>query len=678
MKRLTLLLLVLACVGICLCASEQSAKAGAEKSAKEGAEKSAKEGVEKSAKAGEGISVKAGKNDLLWDFTEKAPKSSSKDGLCYLIKCTDAVGINNGLKGIKLDSKGYCYFTKAPVAGRLKLYFGDRTTNKATSLLVYTWSGDTPRAETLIAETGELTEYGLQVVELDETQNNIYITRGGQQVETVLQKIQFKEGFDATPEPCVIIYRDQHGKELGRVVTEEGASLTEMAYREQDLPRWSEEEKYRGWFYLNGRKAKVGDKIVSNTTIQARVTPVAKAVVGSVQDYPLSSPTFYAEDQDLMSIEGRRVRLRLAGEKTVVVFHFSNGETHTKRFSGRKEVTLPTEPTLERITVYNVPAFMMPDEHGCYHVPANDAASFLLALSQANKTGNATIMLPNGVYDLGEMVLTPISGNNIAIIGESMEGTIIRNAPDYHTESINRTATLRITNGVKGTRLRDLTIENALDYYRIGSGRAVCLWDQGTQTVCRRVRLLSHQDTYYSNMQGAVKLFEDCEIHGTVDFICGDGSVYFKRCLLYCEKRNLANTGVDAITANNSVAGERGYVFDSCTIKSECPTVSLGRAWRYNPQVVFLHTVFDYSAGVFRVEDGDKTQRWSRNLMNRDAWPTFGEYNSHLPDGTVLTPERNDVTFIDTNSGNTERVLPTVLSEEEAKKIESEIQDLKM
>lgn len=63
-------------------------------------------------------------------------------------------------------------------------------------------------------------------------------------------------------------------------------------------------------------------------------------------------------------------------------------------------------------------------------------------------------------------------------------------------------------------------------YYKNDNGRAVCLWDQGTKTICKNVRLLSYQDTYYSNLQGAVKYFEDCEIHGTVDFICGDGKTY--------------------------------------------------------------------------------------------------------------------------------------------------------
>ena len=164
-----------------------------------------------------------------------------------------------------------------------------------------------------------------------------------------------------------------------------------------------------------------------------------------------------------------------------------------------------------------------------------------------------------------------------------------------------------------------------------------------------------------------MKYFEDCEIHGTVDFICGDGSVYFKNNLLYAEKRKKDGGGSDALTANNGPATDKGYVFEGCTVKSECPTVSFGRAWNNKPSVAFLNTLVDYSAGEFGFESEDgKIQRWTKELMNANAWPQFGEYNTHLADGTVLTPESNVVTFVDTKSGNATQNIETVLSAEAA------------
>ncbi len=778
----------------------------------------------------------AGENDLLWDYTEGQPSSSPDNGLYFNNKCQDAPSTNNGLNGIKLNSSGYCYFTKAAVAGKLKLSFGPRSGQNAASIEVFTWSGETPAAETSIATTSELTEYGTLIVELTAEQNNIYIKRL-KNTETVLQKIQFVESVPRTfvdfkiefrndpytvllPEgglpdgvavagtsynggqhgifggsitvpvdgpvkftigacqysgspinvkkdgvdfatvdnkaacgetagnfaqnvvyvytgeagvltfelagntyvpyffaeateilPCEIIFKDQNGKELSRVETYEGAALGVLP-SESELPALGEGNVFRGWFYTNGKKAVIGDAITGNTTIQAKVTPVEEATVGSVQTYDFASQIFYPEDHETIEIhngsfhdathgwyfgQDGSVRVQVGGNAIVSIAlctYSESGdvvvlkdETEIARMSVTKEETADgseliakyqgeagwltisgNKQYIHKIVVYNVLDFVEKDEAtGYYMVPAGDVASFLLALVQANGEGNTKIFLPNGVYDLGETCLTAISKNNISIIGQSMEGVIIKNAPDAAKESIDKTATIKINKSVQGTYLQDLTIQNALDYYKNDNGRAVALWDLGTKTVCKNVRLLSYQDTYYSNLQGAVKYFEDCEIHGTVDFICGDGSVYFKNNLLYCEKRKKNGGGSDAFTANNGIASDRGYVFESCTVKSECPTVSMGRAWNNTPSTVFLNTLVSYESGNFSFESEDgKIQRWTKELMNANAWPRFGEYNTHDENGTVLTPASNVVKFLDTKSGNATQDIETVLNAEQA------------
>ena len=372
----------------------------------------------------------------------------------------------------------------------------------------------------------------------------------------------------------------------------------------------------------------------------------------------------YSESGDVKVMDGERVITTYP----VVKNETPDGTELQARYAGEAgwiTINWTAKQYIHKIVVYNVLDFMEKDAYtGYFVIPAGDVASFLMALVQAEPGDK--IFLPNGVYDLGETVLTTISKNNISIVGQSMEGVIIKNAPDAAKESIDQTATLRINKNVSGTYLQDLTIQNALDYYKNDNGRAVALWDQGTQTVCKNVKLLSYQDTYYSNLQGAVKYFEDCEIHGTVDFICGDGSVYFKNNLLYAEKRKKDGGGSDALTANNGPASDKGYVFESCTLQSECPTVSFGRAWNNTPSTTFLNTLVDYSAGEFSFSDGSKIQRWTKELMNPNAWPRFGEYNTHLEDGTILTPDHNQVTFVDPKSGNATQTLETVLTADEA------------
>ena len=517
----------------------------------------------------------------------------------------------------------------------------------------------------------------------------------------------FAEAAEITP--CEIIFKDQTGKELSKVETYEGATLESLPDADV-LPAIGKGNAFRGWFYVSGKKAQIGDPITGNTIIQAKVTPIEDVIIGSVQTYDFANAIFYPEDHETVEVNGGAfhdgqhgwyfnadgdIRVKVAGNAVVVVTlcqHSESGDVKVMdseqelatyqvvknetpdgtelmaKYTGNAgwlTINWTAKQYIHKVVVYNVLDFLTKDEKtGYYIVPSGDAASFILAIVQAGEGDK--IFLPNGTYDLGETVLTTISKNNIAIIGQSMTEVRIKNAPDVKTESIDKTATLRIAKNVSGIYLQDLTIENDLDYYMNDNGRAVALWDQGTKTVCKNVRLLSYQDTYYSNLPGAVRYMEDCEIHGTVDFICGDGSVYFKNNLLYCEMRKRDGGGSDALTAHNGQATDKGYGFEGCTIQSECPVVSFGRAWNNTPQVAFLNTLVDYSEGEFSFTDGSKIERWTKELMNANAWPKFGEYNTHLADGTVLTPESNEVTFVDTKSGNATRDIQTVLTANEA------------
>jgi len=456
---------------------------------------------------GENMISSAGEYDLLWDYSEAAPSANPDRGLSYSSVVNDAEGVKNGLKGIKLNSSGWCSFEKAPVAGVLKLTFGPRSGMNPASLHVSAYSGEETRQVTTIGVTCEVRGLQTQVISLTAEQNIIYITRM-LNIETVLQRIEFVAGVQETPQPC---------------------------------------EKL--------------ENLLKEYTPDMRTDSLGK-----------------------------------------------------------------------------------------------EAAYFIQALQGANLKGDTTVYLPNGVYDLGEMVLTAITASGISIIGESMEGVIIRNKPDYRLESIDKSATLRIAPGVERTHLENLTIQNALDYYKDDNGRAVALWDQGTKTICKHVRLLSYQDTYYSDREGGSKYFEDCEIHGTVDFICGDGNVYFKNCLLYCEKRSKNGEGTDALTASGAGKDDKGFVFDGCTIQSECPVVSLGRSWKKYPKCVFLNTRLDFSAGEFRLE-GKGIQRWT--VQGMMALPEcFGEYRTMDQEGRVVSPETNEVTFV---LGGKSRTMNTIL-----------------
>ena len=293
-------------------------------------------------------------------------------------------------------------------------------------------------------------------------------------------------------------------------------------------------------------------------------------------------------------------------------------------------------------------------------VQAGDAKSLLSAIDQANaqnvdpKAERVFILIPDGVYDLGERCLTTISGYNIALVGQSMEGTIIVNAPKIEKEGIGSTATL--LNRGAGTYVQDLTLKNALDYYHSGAaGRAVCWQDKGQRTIFKRVRMLSYQDTYYSHSESCQHYFEDSEIHGTIDFICGAGDVFFNRCLIVTEKRNADGSGCNVIVAPRTSVTQWGFVFNECTIRNDMSTFHYARGWHTLPRCTWLNT---------RIETPEKLEptRFDPQGM-RTVESHFYEYGTMDAEGRDITPKSNVVTF--TLKGES-RTRETILSAKDA------------
>lgn len=276
------------------------------------------------------------------------------------------------------------------------------------------------------------------------------------------------------------------------------------------------------------------------------------------------------------------------------------------------------------------------------YIPKNDVKALLVAIELANKKNAEKdskplyILIPDGFYDLGATVLTKITGHNIAMIGQSMDGTIIQNKPDVKNEGISKTAIFQ--NRGTNNYFQDLTLKNALDYYAAGSaGRAVTLQDKGTHTICNRVRLLSYQDTYYSDNDQGVHYLQDSEIHGTVDFVCGDGDVWFERCKIVTEKRTADGSGRNVIAAPKTSKTQWGYIFNHCTVENIVSNFEYARGWNGTPHCIWLHTTlltperlnptrFDYH-GMSTVQND------------------FKEYGTMDAQGRDITPNTNVITY---------------------------------
>jgi len=261
------------------------------------------------------------------------------------------------------------------------------------------------------------------------------------------------------------------------------------------------------------------------------------------------------------------------------------------------------------------------------------------------------IFFPNGQYNIGANTgdtnqKTNITLPNISFIGQSSDNVVLYN--QNTTEGIGTTATVNFTSTANNLYLQDLTLKNK--DYRSGvasMGRCVALQDQGTKNIYKNVNVLSNQDTYYS---GSGRLyFEGGSLHGTVDFLCGGGDVFFNECLLYLEDR-----GGNCITAP-STASNWGYVFSGCTIDGFASTngnYNLGRPWQNSPKSIYINTKMNVLASA---------AGWTEMGVVPGL---FAEYNSTTSLGAVIDLSTRKKSF--TYSGVTTPVNPILTADQAA------------
>lgn len=225
-----------------------------------------------------------------------------------------------------------------------------------------------------------------------------------------------------------------------------------------------------------------------------------------------------------------------------------------------------------------------------------------------NKTGNERfyIFVPDGEYQLTGNYPVPNLGNknngvtriaksNISLIGQSKDGVTIWNKPT--TGGLQYTSTIFIDRNLTDFYAQDLTLENRFDYWNASKdAQAPAFWDRGSRSVLKNVAIRGWQDTYYSNNgnDDSRGYFENCDIAGVVDFLCGDGNIWFQKCNILIRERSGNN-----IAAPSTHAGQDwGYVFYDCVIKPdvENSTVvknydyTLARPWNDLPTCAFINT----------------------------------------------------------------------------------------
>ena len=543
----------------------------------------------------------------------------------------------------------------------------------------------------LITESNPLTDL---VTANGTIKSTTYTTTGeGANQKTVATIIVEANGDEVTYELTVgfkpdftLTYYNIDGKTvIGTQAVEQDAEIDAFVEGVENKVTVADGKKFRGWsssLKQDEKKFTTSSVITSDAALYALVTDIETANATARYDYNFTKEGFDINDHEAISVENGKwhdtthgwifesngkIKVLMGGKgyiKMNLCQYSKTGKITLLDPKGKEVSSIDAKATkdgnldilqnestesgeytltfeegdtyIHSLSIVNMtnPAFA---QNGNWmEVKAGDAQGFITALEIANGKNAAAnaartfIFLPNGTYDLGDKCLTTISGNNISIIGENMDKTIIVNKPEV--EGIGVTATLFNTS--TGLYMQDLTLKNAYPFDK-STGRAVCLQDKGTQTICKNVKMLSYQDTYYSNNNKGQYYFENSDIHGIVDFICGGGDVFFNKCTLTLEP------GKDSyITAPYTDGTDYGYVFDGCKIVgSATDGFTFGRSWGGTAKCAFFNTILDKNAAA-----NIASTRWTTGGMNVVA-KNFFEYNTVDENGKVISPAENIVKF---------------------------------
>lgn len=482
-----------------------------------------------------------------------------------------------------------------------------------------------------------------------------------------------------------LTYIGVDGTELGTQPVEKDAPIGEFAVDIENVSSSRNGYKARGWFKQNyvGEKYTTASTFSENANLYAVETEIEVPSTSRDYEFNLADQFFYAEDHEAFSpqegasckfhdtthgwsvyngdkidlLVGPKAIISVAtckygaldnilvkkGEETLATLTGKNadvdGEVASYTYEGEEgtltlEMAASGEGYIHSVKIANIAETNYEKDGNWFMVKAGDVSSLIDALEVANgASGNDRqfIFLPNGTYDLGTTVMTTISGSNISLIGESMEGVIIKNRPVK--EGINDTPTL--VNTGSNNYFQDLTID-CLAPWGGSAERGVALSDKGNNTICKNVYLKGLQDTYVSNNANGTYYFEDGKIEGSVDYVCGYGDVYFNKVRFYTVNKSTGATG-GCIAAPNTLKSF-GYIFNECTLDgmaNEDGKYRLARPWAENTIVRMLNTTMIIKPNAAGWGEWNPAH----------AVVQFAEYNSLDADGNAVDVSQRATTI---------------------------------
>ena len=354
-----------------------------------------------------------------------------------------------------------------------------------------------------------------------------------------------------------------------------------------DLPASGEEVKLR-FYLLSANTAKtygLADISVSGV-YEGSAAPAATYTFSAVAQ-PAEAATVRWSPEGTEFEEGTVLSVEAIAKEGYYFQHWADQEGNV--VSLEPTFSFKLEADTELTALYKSQADYASIFEGCapYDAAVSQVDELLVALttaaSRSDLSARYRILLRPGTYDLGTAAKTAIP-QNTSLVGEAMEEVLVMNNPGEVSDYQNETPTLFIDQNQNDVYLQDLTVRQARDWEaQKSAGQALAMRQRGKRAIYKNVRMQGVQDTYYLNKADASAYFETCDMAGEVDFIYGDGTMFFEQCTL----RPISSKAV--ITAPNTQAAYTGIVFNDCTIDGVAG-YHLGRPWNDSPAATYIGT----------------------------------------------------------------------------------------
>ena len=214
------------------------------------------------------------------------------------------------------------------------------------------------------------------------------------------------------------------------------------------------------------------------------------------------------------------------------------------------------------------------------------------AIDQAPKEATApyTIFIKAGRYH--EHLYIPEDKPQLRFIGQGRDVVRIfddRVSGGRNASPVDVAAT--VVCHAPNTYFEGITFENRWGTRMKDGPQALALYTKNDRTIVNHCAMLSYQDTYRTaEVVNGRNYVRQCFIEGAIDFIYGQGNVFFDSCTL----NSVLQDGGFIVATKHDESTRWGYVFRNTTITAPgTPSdtrVWLGRPWLHSPMAVFINT----------------------------------------------------------------------------------------